>query len=51
MKITKVCPYCGSDNVSRDACARWKPETQQWEISALYDNSYCEDCDSELKKQ
>lgn len=48
-KITKVCPDCGSTDVSRDATARWDEEAQAWEISGLHDGFYCDACDSELK--
>lgn len=48
-KIKIVCPYCGSDNVARDAAARWNTETQRWEITSLMDSGGCDGCDSELK--
>lgn len=49
VKVKIVCPYCGSDNVARDAACRWNAETQQWEISGLMDSGGCDSCDSELK--
>ena len=39
-----VCPNCGSDNVTRDACTSWDPEIQDWELSAVYDDMHCDDC-------
>lgn len=43
-KIKKCCKYCGSENVSIDAAARWNVDTQAWELAALFDNSDCDDC-------
>jgi uncharacterized protein with PIN domain len=48
-RIMKVCPYCGSDQVSKDATVRWSVEHQQWEISGIFDNGHCDGCDTELK--
>ena len=46
-KIKKCCKYCGSENVSVDATARWNTDTQAWELAALFDNSDCDDCGGE----
>jgi hypothetical protein len=46
-KIKKVCKYCGSENVSVDATARWNVDTQAWELAGLFDNSDCDDCGGE----
>lgn len=46
-RIKIVCPECGSDNVSRDATAHWCIETQEWELSSVQDQGYCEDCGEE----
>lgn len=40
-----VCSRCGSDNVKKDAWAEWNAETQQWELSNTYDETYCEECE------
>ncbi len=45
--VRKVCSWCGSENVSHDALARWDTETQQWEISSTLDNSDCDRCGGE----
>lgn len=45
--IRKCCKYCGSDNVTVDAVARWNIAAQQWEIAGLLDNSDCNDCGGE----
>lgn len=46
-KVKKCCKYCGGENISIDATARWNVGAQQWEISALFDNSDCDDCGGE----
>ena len=46
-QIKKCCKYCGSENVSVDATARWNTDTQAWELAALFDNSDCDDCGGE----
>ena len=43
------CPSCGSTDVSKDAAVRWDAETQQWDVTAIYDNAHCDGCDSEIK--
>lgn len=44
-KIQIVCALCGSANVRRDAYAAWNTDLQEWELSAVFDNSTCEDCE------
>lgn len=39
-----ICPYCHSDNIARDAAARWNPETKDWELSCVHDDITCDDC-------
>ena len=46
-KEKPICTYCGSDDVSRDAYAKWDIDTQEWEIITTFDSYYCEDCDGE----
>lgn len=31
----------------RDANAAWNTATQEWELCALFDQGYCEDCGGE----
>jgi|2_EtaG_2_1085320.scaffolds.fasta_scaffold354327_1 hypothetical protein len=46
--VTKVCRYCGSENVLADAYAQWNKEDQEWEVRTVYDKGhYCDDCDGE----
>ena len=46
--VTLHCPYCGGQNVLADACARWNVETQDWEMSCLYDGRSCDDCGKDI---
>jgi hypothetical protein len=49
-KIILVCPECNSHNITRDACAWWNVDTQEWEMSEpLYDVMNCADCGYETK--
>lgn len=43
-KVKMVCSECGSDNVLKDAYAAWNVETQEWELSATFDNTVCDNC-------
>lgn len=47
-KLKMVCPYCGSEDVTRDALARWSVEEQKWEVSSELDSMQCEACDREI---
>ena len=46
-KITIVCAYCGSEDVMRDAVARWSIDAQEWELSDVQDQGYCDECGGE----
>lgn len=41
-----VCSECGSENVRRDAWAAWDVETQSWELAAVFQAGFCDDCDA-----
>jgi predicted RNA-binding Zn-ribbon protein involved in translation (DUF1610 family) len=43
---TPTCPQCGSDEVVRDAWARWNPAAGLWELGTVFDESMCENCGS-----
>ena len=43
-----VCPHCGSDDLVRDAAARFNPDSNQWEMSDFYDDITCCQCDCEV---
>ena len=47
-KIKMICPYCGSDDVTRDALARWSVPEQKWEVSSELDTMQCEACGREI---
>ncbi len=43
------CPKCGSADISADAAARWCVETQEWEVSDVYDKyKTCDNCGEEF---
>jgi hypothetical protein len=44
-----ICGDCGSDNVLRDAWARWDPVTQSWEVAVVHSAGFCHDCDTETE--
>ena len=46
-KVDIVCSYCGSRAVYRDAFASWNLSKQCWELSNVYDDAYCSDCEGE----
>ena len=48
-KITIVCATCGSRDVLRDAYAAWSDEAQDWELSTVFDQGYCETCGGEAR--
>jgi hypothetical protein len=43
------CRTCGSDEVLRDAWARWDQVIGDWVVTALFDHAWCEACDAETK--
>ncbi len=42
-----VCSRCGSESVRRDAYAEWDSTTQRWELAAVFDQGYCDECGGE----
>lgn len=42
--LKMTCAKCGSENVMRDAYAVWNFDTQDWELGAVFDQGYCDDC-------
>ena len=48
-KIEIICSTCKSTDVIRDASAAWEVETQDWVLSAVFDQGYCIDCDDEAR--
>lgn len=47
--IEIACSECGSWDVRRDATAGWNVSTQTWELAAVFDQGYCEDCGGEAR--
>ena len=41
------CPNCGSDNVGKDAYARWDLTAHKWVLGGVYDDEHCSDCEWE----
>ena len=49
MKKGKLfCPYCGSDDIVRDALAEWSVEEQEWVLRGTFDDMTCEECGEEF---
>lgn len=47
-KTKPVCAKCGSDDVRADAYAAWNMDSQEWELTATFDDgSVCEVCGEE----
>lgn len=42
-----VCNRCGSDDVCRDAVARWNQSANAWTLAATYDDGTCQACGAE----
>jgi hypothetical protein len=49
MAIEIVCERCKGRDVRRDAYAAWNVVSQEWELHAVYDQGYCEDCGGEAR--
>jgi hypothetical protein len=45
--INIVCEHCGSDDIIRDANARWDTLNQCWDLAGVMDNATCEACGEE----
>ena len=48
-RIDIICAHCRSRDVRRDATAAWNRDTQQWELSGVQDQGYCDDCGGEAR--
>ena len=46
-RVKFVCSRCKSDDVQRDAWARWNEAAQEWQASGIYDHGFCNACDGE----
>jgi hypothetical protein len=45
-KVPK-CGNCGSNNILKDAYARWCTDSQEWVLQHTFDYTICDDCGSE----
>lgn len=43
--LRPICPHCGSNEIGRDASARWNAEAKAWELSDVYDAETCLGCE------
>lgn len=46
-KVKPVCSHCGGSNIFFDAVSGWDVERQEQVILNTFDNTDCEDCESE----
>ena len=47
LPVQPLCRNCGSENLARDAAARWDIAVQDWTITGLFDSTSCDDCSAE----
>lgn len=45
--VKPVCPRCGSDDIVKDACARWDEHNRCWSLAGTYDCETCQECGAE----
>lgn len=43
------CPECGSERIAKDAWALFSVERQDWELGAIYDHTFCLECETETE--
>jgi hypothetical protein len=48
-RIAIICGTCGSDEVSRDAWAKWDTRGQEWVLGAVFDDGHCHRCEGESR--
>ena len=46
-----ICSQCGSTRIVKDAWAGWNADTQDWELSSVFDFSFCLDCEGEANME
>ena len=42
--LLPTCPRCGSDDIVKDACARWDQTAAAWSLEGTYDSETCQTC-------
>ena len=49
IKVKLVCPYCGSDEITRDGPLEWDVEKQEWvSYGFVRDEMGCVECGKEF---
>ncbi len=43
------CLSCGGTNLVSDAATRWNIDKQEWVVASVYDDTYCEDCEQDVR--
>ena len=43
-----ICATCGSENIRSDAYASWDVDAGDWELHSVYDEKYCEVCETDV---
>lgn len=43
--IEIVCDMCGSSDIVKDAWAAWDIDAQDWELSSVFDDNFCQNCE------
>lgn len=46
MKV-KYCTTCGSSDIVADAWVSWDEDKQEWVVYNVFDDYYCNSCESE----
>ena len=44
-KHKKICAHCKGEEVRVDAWASWDVDAQEWVLHAVFDASYCDECE------
>jgi hypothetical protein len=46
-KLIVRCAACNGEDILRDAWACWSFERQEWELGQVFDQAFCETCESD----
>lgn len=47
VKELRICRKCGSQDVVKDAWAKWNIEKQEWVLDNVFDAAFCNSCEGE----
>lgn len=51
MKVKLTCPFCGSEDIVKDATAKWDFEKQEMVLNNVYEVRWdCGDCGAEFDR-